>query len=83
MDSDFTGQPKHSITRGGGLAIERTRKRSLFRIESNLFWKFDFSPDTNVWELLTEEQKREVFLSCEESEDDNNLMSWEEVKKSI
>lgn len=34
-----------------------------------------------IWKSLTEEQKKEVFLSYEESGDDNNLISWEEVKK--
>lgn len=41
------------------------------------------SQEGRIWKTLTEEQKREVFLSYEESEDENNLVSWEEVKKSI
>ena len=41
------------------------------------------SQEGRIWKSLTEEQKKEVFLSYEESEDDNNLISWEEVKKSI
>jgi len=41
------------------------------------------SQEGRIWKTLTEEQKREVFLSYEESEDENNLISWEEVKKSI
>jgi len=34
-----------------------------------------------IWKSLTEEQKKEVYLSYEESEDDNNLIPWEEVNK--
>ncbi len=36
-----------------------------------------------MWKSLTEEQKREVLQSYEESEDDRNLVDWEEVKKGI
>jgi len=34
-----------------------------------------------IWKTLTEDQKKEVFLSYEESEDEKNLISWDEVKK--
>jgi hypothetical protein len=33
------------------------------------------------WEKLTEEQREEVLLAYEESENDENLIDWEEVKK--
>jgi hypothetical protein len=38
--------------------------------------------DGGFWSSLTEEQKREVYLSYEESEDDNNLVDWNEIKKA-
>ncbi len=41
------------------------------------------SQEGRIWKSLTDEQKKEVFLSYEESEDDNNLISWEGVKKSV
>jgi hypothetical protein len=34
-----------------------------------------------IWKTLTEEQKKEVYLSYEESQDDKNLISWDTVKK--
>jgi hypothetical protein len=34
-----------------------------------------------ILKTLTEEQKKEVYLSYEESENDNNLKSWETIKK--
>ena len=41
------------------------------------------SQEGRIWKTLTDEQKKEVFQSYEESEDEKNLISWEEVKKSI
>jgi hypothetical protein len=35
-----------------------------------------------LWDSLTEEQKQEVILGYEESEDDNNLLDRDEVFKS-
>ena len=40
------------------------------------------SKEGRIWKSLTEDQRKEVFLSYKESEDDNNLISWEEVKKA-
>ncbi|HEY8938122.1 MAG TPA: hypothetical protein VIM65_23025 [Cyclobacteriaceae bacterium] len=34
-----------------------------------------------IWKMLTEEQKKEVYLSYKESEDDKNLKSWDDIKK--
>lgn len=34
-----------------------------------------------IWKSLAEEQKKEVYLSYEESENDDNLMNWEDIKK--
>ena len=34
-----------------------------------------------IWKTLTEEQKKEVYASYEESQDDKNLTAWEDVKK--
>ena len=37
------------------------------------------SSKSSIWDTLTEEQKREVLLSFEESEDDDNLIDNDEV----
>ena len=34
-----------------------------------------------IWKTLTEDQKKEVYASYEESQDDKNLTSWEDIKK--
>lgn len=34
-----------------------------------------------IWNTLTEEQKQEVLLSYEESENDSNLIEWKKVSK--
>jgi len=34
-----------------------------------------------IWEKLSDEQREEVLLAYEESENEENLIDWEEVKK--
>ena len=34
-----------------------------------------------IWKTLTEEQKKEVYLSFEESQDDTKLIAWDDLKK--
>jgi hypothetical protein len=34
-----------------------------------------------IWKALSEDQKKEVYLSYEESEDESKLIDWDEVKK--
>ena len=41
------------------------------------------SQEGQIWKSLTEEQKKEVYLSYQESEDDRNLVSWDEVNKKV
>lgn len=41
------------------------------------------SQEGQIWKSLTEEQKNEVYLSYQESEDDKNLVSWDEVHKKV
>jgi len=33
-----------------------------------------------IWKTLTEAQKAEVYLSYQESEDDQNLIDWDDIK---
>lgn len=39
------------------------------------------SPVSGIWDRLTDEQKQEVLLSFEESDDENNLIDNGEVMK--
>ena len=41
------------------------------------------SQEGQIWKSLTEEQKKEVYLSYQESEDDRNLVSWDKVNKKV
>lgn len=41
------------------------------------------SKEGEIWKSLTEEQKKEVYLSYAESENDDNLRDWEDVKKKL
>jgi hypothetical protein len=41
------------------------------------------SEDGKIWNSLTEEQKREVILAYEESEDDANLIEDKDVWKKL
>ena len=41
------------------------------------------SQEGQIWKSLTEEQKKEVYLSYQESEDDKNLVSWDDVRKKV
>ena len=41
------------------------------------------SQEGQIWKSLTEEQKKEVYLSYQESEDDKNLVSWDKVNKKV
>ncbi len=41
------------------------------------------SQEGEIWKSLTEEQKKEVYLSYQESEDDKNLVTWDEVNKKV
>ena len=41
------------------------------------------SLEGQIWKSLTEEQKKEVYLSYQESEDDKNLVSWDKVHKKV
>ena len=41
------------------------------------------SQEGQIWKSLTEEQKKEVYLSYQESEDDKNLVAWDEVNKKV
>ncbi len=37
---------------------------------------------SRLWDTLTEEQKHEVLIACDESEDENNLLDRDQVFKS-
>ena len=45
------------------------------------FLKQAENPETGqIWKTLSEDQKKEVYESYDESENDFNLTNWEEIK---
>ncbi|MBS1544267.1 MAG: hypothetical protein JST14_11575 [Bacteroidetes bacterium] len=63
--------------------VDKIENEELLRTIHDFLKLRENSKEGRIWKSLTEEQKREVFLAYEESEDDNNLISWEEVKKNM
>ncbi|MDI1324899.1 MAG: hypothetical protein PSV36_19300 [Algoriphagus sp.] len=73
----------------GTIALKSDLHKILDRIENEELLQtiYDFlklrenAKGGQIWESLTENQKKEVDLSYDESQDDNNLVDWEAVKK--
>ena len=64
------------------LDIMKESHQEKARIDNNSLSTEKNQSDSRIWSSLTDEQKREVYLSFFESEDDNNLVDWDEVKKT-
>ncbi|MBA7542179.1 hypothetical protein ES705_34498 [subsurface metagenome] len=47
------------------------------------YWEMKRLIKTRIWDTLTESQKKEILLSYEESENNNNLIDHEEVMKKF
>lgn len=75
----------------GTLELKSDLHKILDRIESEQLLRtiYDFlkqsenAEEGQIWKTLTEEQKAEVYLSYEESQDDQKLISWEDIKKKL
>ena len=61
--------------------VDRIGDERLLRAIYNFLNERENSKGSRIWESLTEDQKTEVLLAYEESEDDRNLIDWEEVKR--
>jgi len=62
--------------------IEKSDNESLLNQVYELIYKKNSSKEGDLWSQLTSEQQAEVLLSLEESNDPNNLISQEEVKRT-
>jgi hypothetical protein len=62
--------------------VDKINNEELLRTIYDFLKLRENSEEGRIWKTLTEEQKKEVFLSYEESEDDSNLVSWSDVKKA-
>jgi len=61
--------------------LDKIENEQLLRAIYDFLKQRENSVEGQIWKTLTEEQKKEVYLSYEESKDDNNLIDWEDVKK--
>jgi hypothetical protein len=73
----------------GALELKSDLHKILDKIENEQLLRtiYDFLKQglTDVegqnWQTLSEEQKKQVYLSYEESKDDKNLINWDDLKK--
>jgi len=63
--------------------IDNIDNESLLTQVYELIYKKNSSKEGDLWNKLTLQQQEEVLLSLEESNDTNNLISNDGVKKSI
>jgi hypothetical protein len=63
--------------------VDRIQDERLLQVVYHFLSQRENSEEGLMWKSLTEEQRKEVLLAYEESEDERNLIDWEEVKKSL
>jgi hypothetical protein len=61
--------------------LDRIENEQLLRTIYDFLKQRETAQEGQIWKTLTEEQKKEVYLSYEESQEDKNLIDWETVKK--
>ncbi|MCE2994276.1 MAG: hypothetical protein ACK5RG_07980 [Cyclobacteriaceae bacterium] len=60
--------------------LDSIENEQLLRTVYDFLKQRETGKEGQIWNTLTEEQKKEVYISYEESQDDNNLIAWETVK---
>ena len=63
--------------------LDKIENEQLLRTIYDFLKQSENLEEGQIWKTLTEEQKREVYLSYKESHDDKNLIDWEDVKKKF
>lgn len=61
--------------------LNRIKDEQLLRTVYEFLKEGENTEQGRIWKTLTEDQKKEVYSSYEESQDDKNLIDWEDVKK--
>lgn len=61
--------------------LDKIENEQLLRAIYDFLKQREDAEEGKIWKTLTEEQKKEVYLSYEESQKDNNLIDWNTVKK--
>lgn len=60
--------------------LDKIENEQLLRTVYDFLKQRETAKEGQIWKSLTNEQKKEVYLSYEESNDDNRLISWDSVK---
>lgn len=61
--------------------LDRIDNEQLLRTIYDFLKQREHAQEGQIWKTLTEEQKKEIYLSYEESQDDKNLVDWDSIKK--
>jgi hypothetical protein len=63
--------------------LDKIENEQLLRTIYDFLKQGQTAAEGQIWKTLTEEQKKEVYLSYEESQDDKNLTHWDDIKKKF
>jgi hypothetical protein len=63
--------------------LDKIENEQLLRTVYDFLKQSENVEEGQIWKTLNEDQKKEVYLSYEESQDDKNLIDWENVKKKF
>jgi hypothetical protein len=61
--------------------LDRIENEQLLRTIYDFLRQRENAQEGEIWKSLTEEQKKAVYLSYGESEDDKNLIDWQTLMK--
>jgi hypothetical protein len=61
--------------------LDRIENEQLLRSVHDFLIEHEQAREGQIWKTLTEAQKQEVYASYAESRDEQNLLSWKEVKQ--
>lgn len=61
--------------------LDKIENEQLLRTVYDFLKQNENAEEGQIWKTLTDQQKKEVYLSYEESEDDKKLIDWETIKK--
>jgi uncharacterized beta-barrel protein YwiB (DUF1934 family) len=61
--------------------LDKIENEQLLRTVYDFLKHGEKTEEGQLWKTLTEEQKKEVYLSFEESQDDSKLIAWDDLKK--
>jgi len=60
--------------------LDRIENEQLLRTIYDFLKQRENAKEGQIWNTLTVDQKKEVYLSYKESQDDKNLKAWETIK---